>query len=87
MTEIELKDIVSNSDNTRESAPFLQGLGYGVVEPVEGAGKPSLFSLALGDPEAKRRYCALVERYEDGLVDLAGSINRDGQLLNCRVRT
>ena len=86
MTAIDLKDIVSNGDNTREPAPALQGMGYGVVEPVEGADRPTLFFLALGTPEDKRDYCHLVERYEGSLVDLAASIDREGQLLNCRVR-
>ena len=86
MTEINLNSIVNNSDNTREPAPKLQGLGYGIVEPVKGSGKPSLFSLALGIPIDKRRYCKLVEQYEEGLVDLAQSIDQQGQLQNCRVR-
>src|SRR5262245_50987654 len=86
MTEIDLKDIVSNSDNSREPAPRLQGLGYGIVEPVEGADKPSLFALALGNPGDQARYCKLVEQYEESLVDLADSIDRQGQLQNCRVR-
>lgn len=84
MTEIDLKDIVGNTDNSRESAPRLQGLGYGLVEP--GQGKPALFALALGTAEEKAEYCKLVERHDEGLVDLAQSIGRQGQLLNCRVR-
>ncbi len=86
MTEINLKDVVSNSDNSREPTKNLQGLGYGIVEPVEGSGKPSLFALALGTPDDKRRYCKLVEQYEEGLTDLAQSIDQQGQLQNCRVR-
>jgi ParB/RepB/Spo0J family partition protein len=86
VTEIDLKDIVTNSDNSREPAPRLQGHGYGVVEPAEGAEKPSLFALALGSPEDQARYCELVEQYEESLVGLAESIDRQGQLQNCRVR-
>lgn len=86
MTEIDLKNIVSNNDNSREPAPVLQGYGYGVVEPVGGVGKPSLFALALGNPEDQARYCKLVEQYEEPLVALAESIDQQGQLQNCRVR-
>jgi len=84
VTEIDLKDIVGNTDNSRESAPRLQGLGYGIVEP--GDGKPSLFALALGSELDKADYCKLVERHDERLIDLAQSIDRQGQLLNCRVR-
>src|SRR4051812_35716873 len=86
MNEIELKDIVSNSDNTREPVPHLQGLGYGVVDPVEGSGKPSLFALALGSPDDKLLYCDLIEEYEEALTDLAESMALRGQLQHCRVR-
>jgi ParB/RepB/Spo0J family partition protein len=86
MTEIDLNNIVTNSDNSREPAPTLQGLGYGIVEPIEGADKPSLFALALGEHGDRARYRNLVERYEESLVDLAESIGRQGQLQNCRVR-
>jgi ParB/RepB/Spo0J family partition protein len=86
MTEINLNTIISNIDNSRDSAPNLQGLGYGIVEPVKGSSKPSLFVLALGTPDDKRRYCELIEQYEEELLDLAQTIQELGQLQNCRVR-
>lgn len=87
MTEINLNTIVSNRDNTREPAPTLQGLGYGIVEPVEGSGKPSLFALALGTPDDKHRFLTLVEQHAEELVHLALNIAQHGQLQNCRVRS
>jgi ParB/RepB/Spo0J family partition protein len=86
MTEINLESIVSNNDNSREPAPTLQGQGYGVVEPTKGARKPSLFALALGSPDDKAHYCNLIDELEDGVADLAKSIERQGQLQNCGVR-
>jgi hypothetical protein len=64
MSAIDLRDVISDSDNSRESAPGLQGLGYGIVRPANG--KPALFALALGTPEQQAEYCELVERHEEG---------------------
>jgi len=86
MIEIKLRDIISNSDTSRESSPRLQGLGYGIIKPLPGSDKPTLFALALGDEAARKEYCDLVERYDEGLVYLAQSLDKHGQLTNCRMR-
>lgn len=86
MTEIDLKTIISSEDVSRESTPKLQGLGFGIVTPVEGSDKPSLFTMALGGYDLKDIFCSIVETHDDALVNLAGSIDLHSQLQPCRVR-
>jgi ParB-like chromosome segregation protein Spo0J len=86
LIQISLSDITSNQDNSRQPVPKLQRQGYGVVEPVEGVNKPTLFALALGNQDQKQTFCALIDAHEPDIARMAASLGEDEQLQNIMVR-
>lgn len=77
---IAIRDIKSNSQNPRESAPHLTAIGHGIFYRLEGADKKSLVELALSDrAEDRAEYVKAVRHYESGLVELANNFRQIGQ--------
>lgn len=63
--DVEIGAITANRDQTRDAAPRLHELGYGVFEPQMLSNKPSLVSLALsGDLNERQQYVALIDQHE-----------------------
>ena len=50
--DIPLVEIVSNSQNPRESAPQLLAMGYGLFSKLEGSDKAAVVPLAIGSTSA-----------------------------------
>jgi hypothetical protein len=86
MLTLNLAQVVSNMDNARDTVGNLRFKGYGVVEPLPGIAKHSLFGLALGTPEQKKTYLELIDTNEEYLVGLAASIKKRGQIVSVEVR-
>lgn len=63
----DLKDIISNNANPRDSVPSLAAMGYGVFKTPEGSAYKPLMTLALSDDPADRKeFVTLIEEYEGG---------------------
>lgn len=82
-----IKDILSNSQNPRESAPSLTQMGYGIFHKLPGSDKPSIVALALSDKiEDKAEYVKLTVRFEEGVVNLAHNFRAIGMRQPVQVR-
>lgn len=86
---IDVRQIVCNSVNPRDSIPTLSAAGYGIFEPVPGSDKPALVPLVVsGDPLKMGEFVSLMDEYEPAnIVALAGGMAQSGQLNAVVVRT
>lgn len=84
---INLKEIVSNTQNSRKALPNLMRDGWGIFQVPPDSDKPTLQSKALSDdPKEKADFCKLIEKSEPGIVESANNVAKIGQLQNPRVR-
>ena len=80
--KIDLKDIVSNSAQSRGFGvlPKMKGLGYGLFEKI-ATDKECIWEMLLGDSQANKDHCLdLLTEHESKLCALADSLRLKGQL-------
>lgn len=87
VVEVLVKEIASNSQNPRESAPNLIQMGYGLFNKLEGSDKPAVIPLALSEkPDEKAEFVKLVDKFEPDLAALANDFKVNGMIQPTRVR-
>lgn len=85
--DIPIHEIVSNSQNPRESAPQLLAMGYGLFSKLEGSDKAAVVPLALSDKaEDKAEYVKAIDKFEQGIAEMAADILVNRLIEPIRVR-